>query len=33
NHSVLFWAAVERVMPDYRQHRQWLRVNGWQLVV
>ena len=33
NHSALFWAAVERMMPDYRQHRQWLRVNGWQLVV
>jgi len=33
NHGEQFWATVERAMPDYRQHRQWLRVNGWQLVV
>lgn len=33
NHSAAFWVTVERVMPDYRQRRQWLRDNGWRLVV
>ena len=28
NHSSRFWAEVERVMPDYKIHRQWLRDNG-----
>ena len=33
NHSPNFWETVERTMPDYRQHRRWLRLNGWRLVV
>lgn len=28
NHSPRFWAEVERVLPDYRQHRAWLKENG-----
>ncbi len=28
NHSPRFWAEVERVMPDYARHRQWLKDNG-----
>ena len=28
NHSPAFWAEVERVMPDYRARRKWLRDNG-----
>ncbi len=28
NHSPRFWAEVERVMPDYRRHRQWLKEEG-----
>ncbi|MBR5572410.1 MAG: M48 family metallopeptidase [Oscillospiraceae bacterium] len=28
NHSPRFWAEVERVMPDYRRHRQWLKTEG-----
>lgn len=28
NHSPRFWAEVERVMPDYKIHRQWLKDNG-----
>ncbi|MCI2048891.1 MAG: M48 family metallopeptidase [Lachnospiraceae bacterium] len=28
NHSALFWAEVEKVLPDYRQYRKWLKDNG-----
>lgn len=28
NHSKLFWAEVEKVMPDYKVYRQWLSQNG-----
>ena len=32
NHSPAFWAEVERVMPDYRIHRDWLKKNGSALI-
>lgn len=32
NHSAKFWAEVERVMPDYRVHRKWLKDNGGGLI-
>ncbi len=32
NHSPRFWAEVARVMPDYRQHERWLKVNGGTLI-
>ena len=32
NHSKGFWALVEKVMPDYRQSRQWLRTQGRELI-
>ena len=32
NHSPRFWAEVERVLPDYRAARQWLRQNGAALM-
>ncbi len=28
NHSPAFWAEVERILPDYREQRKWLKVNG-----
>ena len=28
NHGPRFWAAVERLWPDYRSHRAWLRKHG-----
>lgn len=31
NHSPRYWAHVERLMPDWKQHRQWLRDNGSSL--
>lgn len=32
NHSPKFWAWVERVVPDYKLHRTWLRDNGSSLI-
>ena len=31
SHGPRFWALVARQMPDYEQHRQWLREHGGQL--
>lgn len=28
NHSPKFWAIVERIMPDYKVRRKWLKENG-----
>ena len=28
NHSRAFWEEVEKVLPDYRVTRQWLKQNG-----
>ena len=28
NHSPAFWAEVARTMPDYQQHKAWLKHNG-----
>lgn len=28
NHSKLFWDEVEKVLPDYRKPKKWLRDNG-----
>lgn len=28
NHSKLFWAEVEQILPDYETRRRWLRENG-----
>ena len=28
NHSAAFWAEVERILPDWKARRRWLRTNG-----
>ncbi|MGC8586587.1 MAG: M48 family metallopeptidase [Candidatus Micrarchaeia archaeon] len=28
DHSKDFWSVIERSMPDYRERRRWLRLNG-----
>jgi len=28
NHSPRFWGEVERVLPDYKARRKWLKTNG-----
>ncbi|MBW8186577.1 M48 family metallopeptidase [Shewanella nanhaiensis] len=33
DHSPKFWKEVERVMPDYAEHKEWLKVNSGKLVV
>ena len=31
NHSRDFWQAVECVLPDYKERRQWLKEHGEEL--
>ncbi|MBS6263881.1 MAG: M48 family metallopeptidase [Clostridium sp.] len=31
NHSVNFWREVEKILPDYREQRMWLKENGGRL--
>ncbi|MCE0493117.1 M48 family metallopeptidase [Vibrio salinus] len=33
DHSIQFWKEVERVMPDYRECKEWLKDNVHKLVV
>lgn len=33
NHSRDFWKLVESVIPDYKEKKQWLRVNGYRLKI
>ena len=32
NHSRKFWAEVERVLPDYKESRGWLKTNGSAII-
>jgi predicted metal-dependent hydrolase len=33
NHSAQFWDEVARMMPDYAEHRKWLKLNGDSLAL
>ena len=33
NHSQMFWAEVERILPDYRDSRLWLKRHGQELLL
>lgn len=33
NHSADFWKRVAEVIPDYKQHKVWLRSNGVSLTL
>jgi predicted metal-dependent hydrolase len=33
NHSPAFWQLVTQFIPDFKQHRQWLKANGHTLSV
>ena len=33
NHSHEFWREVERILPDYLQHKEWLKSNSLSLTV
>ena len=32
NHSARFWEEVEKILPDYRQCRKWLKDNGGRIM-
>ena len=32
NHSPAFWKEMEQIMPDYREAKQWLKINGRKLM-
>ena len=32
DHSKQFWHRVGTVMPEYKEHRRWLREHGWYLL-
>ena len=33
NHSPAYWDSVKRVIPDYKESRQWLKDHGASLIV
>lgn len=32
NHSVDFWREVEKILPDYKKRRKWLKENGNEII-
>ena len=32
NHSKAFWSEVEKVLPDYKEARKWLKEDGSQMI-
>ncbi len=33
NHSPRFWNAVKAIIPDYKDHKAWLRKNQYRLAL
>lgn len=33
NHSMRFWAQVDKVIPDYKKSRRWLKEHGSRLML
>lgn len=33
NHSKKFWKLVEKIMPDYKKHKQWLASNSKYMIL
>ncbi len=33
NHSKNFWSLVESIIPDYKERRNWLKVNGYKFTI
>lgn len=33
NHSARFWAEVEKIIPDYKNHKKWLKEHGDELIM
>lgn len=31
NHSTEFWDSVESIMPEFQEHKRWLKKNGYKL--
>ena len=31
NHSTDFWDSVESIMPEFQEHKRWLKKNGYKL--
>jgi len=31
NHSADFWDSVESIMPEFQEHKRWLKKNGYKL--
>lgn len=32
NHSKQFWNEVEKIVPDYRERRTWLKEHGGEII-
>jgi predicted metal-dependent hydrolase len=33
NHSKQFWKKMEKILPNYKEHKKWLRNNGQQFML
>ncbi|MDO5134770.1 MAG: SprT family zinc-dependent metalloprotease [Eubacteriales bacterium] len=33
NHSPAYWREVEKILPDYERQKDWLKQNGWKLML